>query len=165
MQPSRFRQYEFEMDHSTGGTVHGMLRWQYGRPNCFEARYEDLRRDTRLTQWLQIAAFLGFDEAGQQACRQRFWENSLFGGLSRIGNKHVRSGDVAQWKRVFTVELACAFLSRFPAVLQKLGYEEDHSWILELQRKGAHQSTPLLKRIAHYPPEPVRRLAASLLSL
>jgi hypothetical protein len=163
--PSRFRQYEFEMDHSTAGTVHGMLRWQYGRSNCFEARYEDLRRDTQLTQWLDIAAFLGFEGTERQACRQRFWENSLFGGLSRIGNKHVRSGDVAQWQRVFTVELACAFLSRFPAVLQKLGYEKDHSWILELQRKGACQSTPLLKRIAHYRREPVRRLAANLLSL
>lgn len=145
--PTKLRQYVFEMDHSTAGTVHDMLKWQYGKANCFEARYEDLRQDTRLAHWLEIAAFLGFEEAELQTCRQRFWENSLFGGLSRFGNQHVRSGDVAQWKREFTLEVAYAFLARFPHSLQSLGYETDHRWIVELQRAGAGEPTSGLRRL------------------
>jgi hypothetical protein len=115
--PTRLEQYVFEMEHSTAGTLRGVMGWQYGRANCFEARYEALRQDADLSYWTRIAGFLGFDEAERQSCRRRFWQNSLFGGLSRLGNKHVRSGDVAQWKREFNRELAYAFLDRFPTVL------------------------------------------------
>ncbi len=144
--PTKFHQYVFEMDHSSADTVHSMQRWRYGRPNCFEARYEDLRQDAHLTYWSRIAAFLGFDEAEREICRQRFWENSLFGGLSRFGNKHVRSGDVRQWKREFTFGLAYAFLARFPGVLQSLDYERDHGWILELRREDKSELASTLAR-------------------
>jgi hypothetical protein len=159
--PTRHRQYVYEMEHSSGGTVQNMLRWRYGRPNCFEARYEELRHDARLAYWHRISAFLGFDESEQEICDQRFWENSLFGGLSRLGNKHIRSGDIGQWRREFTVPLAYTFLSRFPGALQSLGYEPDHNWILELQRStNAPRSRP--KRIGGGR-QPLRELTASLL--
>ena len=64
---------------------------------------------------------------------RRFWQNSLFGGLPRLGNKHVRSGAVAQWRREFTPALAKAFLQRFPGLLQSLGYETSDDWALDLQ--------------------------------
>src|SRR5205807_2496794 len=83
-----------------------------------------------------ISAMLGFDESEQQVSSRCFWQNSLFAGLSRLGNKHVRSGDVAQWKREFTRDLGCAFLARFPDVLQSLGYEIDNSWIARLQESS-----------------------------
>lgn len=133
-EPTRHRQYVYEMEHSSAGTVHDMLQWRYGRPNCFEARYEELRCDTQLFHWRRISSFLGFDSREQEICDRCFWRNSLFGSLSRLGNRHVRSGDVGQWKREFTVPLACAFISRFPRALQSLGYEADHTWILKLQR-------------------------------
>jgi hypothetical protein len=132
--PTKFDQYVFEMEHSTAGTLSDVLNWQYGRPNCFEARYEDLRRDTELTHWRRISAFLGFNETEQEICCRQFWQNSLFGGLSRLGNKHVRSGEVAQWKREFTREVGQAFLERFPDALQSLGYEINNSWVLKLEQ-------------------------------
>jgi hypothetical protein len=122
--------------------------WHYGRPNCFEARYEDLRQDADLSHWRRIAAFLGFDEDEQQSCCRRFWQNIQFGGLPRLGNRHVRSGDVAQWKREFTRDLGYAFLERFPDTLQTLGYEMNNSWVLKLQQPGSTGRFLEAKRLA-----------------
>ncbi len=145
--PTRLDQYVFEMEHSTAGTLRGMQEWQYGRANCFEVRYEDLRQDTDLAYWTRITDFLGFDEAEQISCRRRFWQNSLFGGLSRLGNKHVRSGDVAQWKREFDRELAYAFVAYFPNVLQMLAYEPDNKWLFDVPDDAASELTATLKRL------------------
>ncbi len=165
--PTKFEQYVFEMEHSTAGTLRDMSRWQYDRANCFEARYEDLRQDASLTYWTEIAAFLGFDEAESNACGQRFWQNSLFGGLPRLGNKHVRSGAVAQWKREFTPELAYAFLERFPNALQQLGYETDNRWVLGLNSGGAEAAelASLLKRLVGDRLESFKELGRSVVGL
>ncbi|SKA38551.1 Sulfotransferase domain-containing protein [Enhydrobacter aerosaccus] len=160
--PSRYHQYVFEMDHSSAGTVHDMQGWQYGRANCFEARYEELRLDTDLSYWSRISAFLGFDEGERQVARQRFWENSLFGGLSRLGNKHVRSGDVQQWKREFNIGLAYAFLARFPRTLQVMDYEPDHRWILDLPRTEPKEFGASLSRFATLGLQPFVELSRSL---
>ena len=131
---TEFDRYVFEMENSTGCTLHDMRQWQYNRANCFEARYEDLRKDRDLTYWRGIAAFLGFDESEQAIAARCFWQNSLFGGLSRFGNRHIRSGAVAQWQREFTVRLGYAFLHHFPGLLQTLSYERDPRWILDLRQ-------------------------------
>jgi hypothetical protein len=165
--PTKFEQYVFEMEHSTAGTLCDMSRWQYGRTNCFEARYEDLRQDTDLTYWAEIAAFLGFDEEESNVCGRRFWQNSLFGGLPRLGNKHVRSGAVAQWKREFTPELAYAFLERFPNALQQLGYETDNRWVLGLNSAGseAAELAALLRRLVGNRLESFKELGRSVAGL
>ena len=142
-----FEQYVFEMENSTESTLRDMSKWEYSRANCFEARYEDLRQDTQMAYWTKITAFLGFDEAEQQICRQRFWQNSLFGNVAALGHKHIRSGDVAQWKREFTPDLATAFLERFPTVLQSLKYETDKDWVLDLPETAEGGFTSVLKRL------------------
>ena len=35
-----------------------MATWRYGRTNCFEARYEDLRQDRELVTWRRIPGLL-----------------------------------------------------------------------------------------------------------
>ncbi len=132
--PSKFEQYVFEMENSTACTLHNLRDWQYGRLTCFEARYEDLRQDTDFGYWRRILDFLGLEGPQQDNAVRHFWQNSLFGGLSRFGNKHVRSGDIAQWKREFDIRLGYAFLERFPGLLQTLDYEPDVSWLLDLPR-------------------------------
>jgi len=131
--PTRFAQYVFEMDNSSASTLRDMANWRYRRANCFEARYEDLRQDDELVYWRRIMTFLGFDSEQQLIGARRFWQNSLFGGLPRLGNKHVRSGAIAQWRREFTPALANAFLERFPGLLQSLGYETSDGWVRELE--------------------------------
>src|SRR5262249_6272351 len=131
--------------------------------NCFEARYEDLRQDVSLTHWRKISAFLGFDEREQQISSHCFWHNSLFGGLSRIGNKHVRSGDIAQWKRELTKDLGYAFVQRFPDTLQSLGYEINNGWISQLQPAGSTGLFAALLRLAGSASIVASALAASAL--
>ncbi len=160
--PTKLAQYVFEMEHSTAGTLRGMTDWQYGRANCFEARYEALRQDTDLAYWTRIADFLGFDDDERQSCRRHFWQNSLFGGLSRLGNKHVRSGDIAQWKREFNRDLAYAFLVRFPTVLQSLAYEPDTKWFFDVPGWDANELAPALKRLVGNPLESLKELGRSL---
>lgn len=146
--PTKFAQYVFEMDNSSASTLRDMARWDYGRANCFEARYEDLRQDTQLVTWRSIMTFLGLDAEEQAIASRRFWQNSLFGGLSRLGNRHVRSGAVAQWRREFTPELATAFLKRFPRALQTLGYETSDAWVLEQQQPATHSAFSDLRDLA-----------------
>ncbi|MBS0224392.1 MAG: sulfotransferase domain-containing protein [Proteobacteria bacterium] len=157
--PTRHQQYVYEMEHSSAATIHDMLAWRYGRPNAFEARYEELRRDTELRQWRRITAFLGFDEREQEICDDAFWRNSLFGSLPRLGNKHVRSGDAGQWTREFTVPLAYAFIGRFPGALQSLGYERDHGWIVELQQTRADKPRRTPSRAVGNALRPLRELS------
>lgn len=146
--PTRFAQYVFEMDNSSASTLRDMASWNYGRANCFEARYEDLRQDTQLVAWRRVMTFLGLDAREQAIGSQRFRQNSLFGGLSRLGNRHVRSGAVAQWRREFTPELAAAFLKRFPRALQSLGYETSDAWVLGLQQSTLHGVFADLRHLA-----------------
>src|SRR6516225_7618874 len=72
--PTKLDQYLFEMENSTASTLRDMVRWQYDLPNCFEARYEDLRQDESLAYWRAISEFLGFDEREQQVSARRFWQ-------------------------------------------------------------------------------------------
>lgn len=146
--PTKFAQYLFEMDNSSASTLRDMERWRYGRANCFEARYEDLRQDVELVMWQRIMTFLGLDAGEQAIGSRRFWQNSLFGGLSRLGNKHVRSGAIAQWRREFTPELAVAFLERFPRALQALGYEKNAAWVHELQQPATQSVFSDLRSLA-----------------
>jgi len=148
---TKLDQYIFEMEHSTAGTLNDMVNWHYGRPTCFEARYEDLRQDADLRYWRRISAFLGFDEGEQEISCRCFWQNSLFGGLSRFGNKHVRSGDVAQWRKEFTRDLGFAFLERFPDVLPSLGYEINSNWVLKLRQHAPASRLDEMKRVAALP--------------
>ena len=77
-----FEQYLFEMENASSSTIEDMLDWRYDRPNCLEIRYEDLRVDHSMVLWSQILAFLGFDESEQKACKDCFWNYSLFGGAA-----------------------------------------------------------------------------------
>jgi len=110
--------------------------------------------------------FLGFDAAEQQVCRRRFWQYSLFGNLGR-SHKHVRSGDVAQWKREFTPTLAAAFRWKFPRLLQSLGYEPDDRWVGRVKglrlspSPGPGGPVSLFKRIAGRPWERSKRSTAT----
>jgi hypothetical protein len=149
--PTKFAQYIFEMDNSSASTLRDMASWHYGRANCFEARYEDLRQDTQFVTWRRIMTFFGFDAGEQAIGSRRFWQNSLFGGLSRLGNRHVRSGAIAQWRREFTPELAAAFLKRFPRTLQSLGYESSDAWAQELPESTTQSVfSDLRDRAAHH---------------
>jgi hypothetical protein len=146
--PTRFAQYVFEMDNSSASTLRDMTAWRYGRANCFEARYETLRQDSALVYWRKIMDFLGFDDAEQASGCRRFWKNSLFGSLPRLGNRHVRSGAIAQWRREFTPEIGSAFLKRFPGLLQMLGYEASDAWVRTLQRHDEPGLLTGLRQIA-----------------
>jgi Sulfotransferase domain len=159
--PTRFARYIFEMENSSASTLRDMVNWRYGRANCFEARYEDLRQDSQLVHWQRIMRFLGFDAAEQEIGARRFWQNSLFGGLPRLGNRHVRSGAVAQWRREFTPELATAFLKRFPRVLQSLGYESSDAWVRELQKPVMPRLFSELRDIAAHHWDAVAGMARS----
>jgi hypothetical protein len=133
-------QYLFELENATHSIIEDMMDWQYDRANCLELRYEALRLDDSMALWSQVLDFLGIDEREQAYCKECFWKHSLFGGARTAKRRHVRSGDVQQWKDEFTPELARAFVDRFPDALQILGYEPDDSWISRLARADAGRS-------------------------
>jgi hypothetical protein len=121
----------FEMDNNAGHVTRAMARWNYARPECFEAKYEDLMADAEMSLFTRAVAHLGFAGDELHACRRAFWDNSLFGGKREKAAtmKHVSAGGGRQWEGAFDRALAEAFTERFGDVLIALGYEPDHSWI------------------------------------
>jgi hypothetical protein len=137
--------YLFEMGNKAEQTISRMTEWDYDRPECFECKYEELMKDTEMSLFTEISRHLGFSDDELEICRQEFFRQSLFGEKRRKETKrepreqHVRSGQSRQWADVFDRDLATAFLSRFPDILVKLGYERDDSWVDNLKIAAAPQ--------------------------
>lgn len=148
--------YRFEMMNSSGNVIRSIGKWDYGRPNTLECKYEDLIVDTDMKLFTSIVTHLGFSDREIQVCLKQFWRMSIFGkaaggkapggrtvggkaaggkaaggkGGGKGGGKHVRSGRSRQWTGVFDQALAAEFVQEFDGVLEKLGYEPDDSWVL-----------------------------------
>lgn len=129
--------YVFEMDNRAATAIRTMLRWyDSAHGNCLECKYEDLIQDVDMVLFTRVAQHLGFSEDEARACRNAFWNNSLFGGMKerKDADEHIRSGEAGQWIDVFDKRLAREFARRFNRALVALGYETDKSWIDRLPR-------------------------------
>lgn len=115
----------FEMLHCSGATIHDMLAWNYGRPQFYEAKYEDLIEDVELRRFRDIFTFLGYPEEQMDELLQIAFNGSLFSG--RV-NGHIRSGLPRQWQSYFTKSMHRQFLEHFGDALVRLGYEQNDQW-------------------------------------
>src|SRR5205085_3496914 len=127
--PSDHARYVFEMNHNAGRVIRAMLAWDYTRLNSCEQRYETLIGDFETEAFSSVVAHLGFASLALKICREKFVNNSLFGGLRTRGTTHIRCGNKEQWKNVFDLSLARKFLAEFGTALIDLGYESDDAWI------------------------------------
>lgn len=127
----------FEMERIAGSSLQVMLDWHYGRPECFECRYEDLSADTDLTLFTAACRHLGIPEDKLPAATECFRQHSLF-SMGAKRPEHVRSGAPRQWQSVFDRTLAEAFDSRHGDALIALGYESDHSWVAACTESSLH---------------------------
>lgn len=121
--------YLFEMDRSARRVIRDMRKWDYGAWNGFECKYEELIEDTDMVLVAAILRHLGFEGHEIEKSTQVFWDNSLFGELRGTSSEHIRSGARRQWRKVFDVPLAQAFIERFGDTLVQLGYEPDDRWV------------------------------------
>ncbi len=114
----------FEMDYSSGQTIRGMCAWPYGRPDCFETKYEVLLSNGQ-EEFAKAARHLGITNGEVDVAVSVFLDNSLAGGARhKIGSRpHIRSGAAQQWRAVYDDELMQAFTERFPDAVSQLGYE------------------------------------------
>ncbi len=127
----------FEMQHKHADTMAELLRWDYGRANTIELRYEDLINDPECR--LFRAALVEADVNGLDIDRavSAFWDNALFGGQADPDRRHPRtalhihSGKAAQWPRQLPREVATAYAARFGEALRILGYAEDDRWVAQ----------------------------------
>jgi hypothetical protein len=121
------------MKNSAGRVIRDMSNWDYVVQNSFECRYETLMMDSDMNVVRDIIRHLGFEEGETDSCLRQFWKYSLFGKLREDAkvakSKHIRSGEVTQWKTAFDKDLGRAFLEDFGNVLIELGYERDNSWV------------------------------------
>lgn len=135
--PDDRARYLFEMERTSRRVIRDMQKWDYGRPNSLECRYEDMIADVGMELVSEILLHLGFEAGELEACRQIFWKNSLFGELRGSQSVHIRSGALRQWPEMFDASLAAAFLEQFPDALVQLGYEPDNSWTASVGRHAA----------------------------
>lgn len=126
----------FEMDNKHAETVAEMRAWPWGDPRCSELRYEDLLTDRDGTLFGRALAALGLQGAELTAGLKAFWDNSLFGGLSRQEDRtgrlqsHIASGGrTRRWQRELPRAVGRLYAERFGADLIALGYEQDTSWV------------------------------------
>ncbi|HEX4160548.1 MAG TPA: sulfotransferase domain-containing protein [Rhizomicrobium sp.] len=128
--PTDRERYLFEMKHVR--SIGHMMNWDYGLPNCFTCKYEDLICDTDTEMFAKIASHLGFSDGEVDICRECFWRHHIFGGMSeeKLNRKrHVRAGDARQWPAIFDREMGEEFMRCHGEALVRLGYEVDDSWI------------------------------------
>jgi hypothetical protein len=125
--------YLFEMENSAGRVIRDMGKWDYLLSNSLECKYETLILDSDRSVFRRIIGHLGFADDEVDECLRLFWKHSLFGELGEQAktakSKHIRSGEVTQWKKVFDRDMAASFLDKFGNVLIKLDYERDNSWV------------------------------------
>lgn len=118
----------FEMDHAGGATIREMLAWDRGRPEFFEAKYEDLVGDRDFSLFRRILSFLGYEPADLPVLERIVRERSLFFGGRVDDPSHVSDGRPEQWRGVFDDRLRRRFLARFGDALERLGYRADGEW-------------------------------------
>lgn len=130
--------FEMEMKHKK--TLRQMRKWQYGRGNATEWRYENLIADTDCEAFRRLMKRMGFDGTDLDRACEIFWENSLFGGLASLpkdrSSVHVVSGAPYQWKTKLPKSVAQVYADKFNKDLIALGYESDLSWLDELERSN-----------------------------
>lgn len=129
--PSWPERYDFEMRHTAKKTTRKMVNDFVRVPYFLLVRYETWMTDASLADFTAILSALGFSTREVETAAAIFQRVSLFGGREGADD-HVRSGRVAQWRQVFTKALAEQFLEIYDDALIRLGYEENHDWVLAL---------------------------------
>lgn len=129
----------FEMNHMHLETLNQMTDWDYNLPNWRELRYEEMINDTDMAIFSDAADFLGFKKEEKEVVMAAYWNNSLFGALSKdmpSGSKnsvgrHIKSGAPNQWKSKLPRAVAETYAELFGKQLKTLGYAEDDRWVDE----------------------------------
>ena len=122
----------FEMEHVSAKTIRDMLKWDYTNPAFHEIRYEDLLQNEDVV-FSEIFHFLGFRKQADSlsiCIADRFSFNRLTGrqlGEVRAGS-HLRSGQIGQWRNIFTSAQKKRFTQLFPDALKQLSYETSDDW-------------------------------------
>ncbi|MDK3016931.1 hypothetical protein [Pseudodonghicola flavimaris] len=126
----------FEMENKHAETLAEMRAWPWGDPRATELRYEALMADRDGTLFGRALTALGLKGAELAAGLKAFWDNSLFGGLSRAEARtgrlesHIASaGRLQRWRRELPRAVGEIYADRFGADLIALGYEKDTSWV------------------------------------
>ena len=129
----------FEMGEMHQRTLEEMLDWPYGHPRVCDLSYETLISDTECTAFVAALRFFGFSEAEVEVARGIYYDNSIFGGFSRLNaegeidrrlDAHVSTGAKLDWRHKLPREIAEEYSQRFGAALVRLGYETDEvSWL------------------------------------
>jgi hypothetical protein len=109
-----------------------MIKWEYGRPDIIELRFEEVIVD-QATWFARIFRHYGFhDEALARAV-----EIALSFSFERVTKRrvgeveersHLRSGQSGQWRDVFSPDHVALFKELAGPALVKLGYEADENW-------------------------------------
>lgn len=117
----------FEMNHVGTETIQEMINWNYNDKNFLEVKYEDLLQDNKEV-FRTIFQHYNFNEKSVSRCLE-IVKNYSFDRMKKNSNsKHFRKGVSGDWKNHFDVELKQEFKTRFPDVLEYLGYEVNSEW-------------------------------------
>ena len=120
-------QFLFEMEHSGGGNIRSMLKWNYAREDFIEVKYEDLIEDIDLQLFHEIFLFLGFPGPAIPVLLNIAYDKSLFSKQAKRSD-HVRSGKARQWQQYYKQVHKERFIELFGDALIQLGYEKNNDW-------------------------------------
>lgn len=130
-QETQEEKFLFEMHNAAHHTCTQMVRDVDLLKDFKTVRYETWMTDPNMANFVFLLRELEFDPYEIEAAKRAFFQYSLFGKGGGIDG-HARSGKVEQWRTVFTRQLGEAFLELNGDALIKLGYEENHDWVLSL---------------------------------
>jgi len=119
--PDMEHRYLFEIDHSAGSQVRGMLSLPYDLPSVTRTTLEQLVTDHDLHEFRRVFCFLGFSGDTLDGLLDAAERNSLFSGKVRP-SAHARDGRPAQWVHAFTPRVTEKFEQVLGDAPQRLGY-------------------------------------------
>lgn len=127
----------FEMHNKHAETLAEMRAWPYDDPRSVELRYEELMQDRDGKRFAAALTRMGLSRADHAAGLRAFWDNSLFGGLTKPRAGHIAShGRLARWRTELPRAVGRAYAARFGDDLIALGYEHDTAWVSALPERG-----------------------------
>lgn len=130
-EPDTAARYIFEARQVANATTRDMVRDCKRLSGFVTVRYEDWIADETMAGFASVMGQMGLSAEECYIAKQAFHRWSLFGRGNNV-DAHARSGKAAQWRTIFTRQIAEAFLEVHGDALITLGYEANHDWVLAL---------------------------------
>jgi hypothetical protein len=117
----------FEMGRLAGSVFRDMAVWDYGQPDFFELKYEDLLASEG-ERFGELFRSYGFTDAAADRATATALELGVRARSRSGGDTHIRSGQPGEWREHFSADHVDRIKALAGDLILDLGYERTPDW-------------------------------------